>query len=191
MSDEKNDVKLVVRTNPETGMPWDTKKATEAYIQKEGLREKGFHARKYQGGWAAEGPASQPEPPAEPPQETQAPPKKAEFVKVIFQPQYGDNDTNVVPMCWRGVLMYYNRGIPVIVPRVMLEQCIDHAVHNIYVSTPQGHRPAGKKKLYHYEMIGPATKEEWNEFRLKSRETQMQEFQKRGMTMPQAAPLSI
>lgn len=192
-----SDTELAIRTDPKTGQPFNTKKECEEYIKADGLREKGFQPRKWQGGWAAEGPAQLPasvEPTANKPapaEEIKAEPEKSKYVKVVFQPQYGDNDTQQVPLIYRGIIMYANRGVEVILPRKMLEQCIDHAQHPTYVSTPSGHRPAGIKRLYHYQMLGPATEDEWTAFRLKSRQTQAEEFQRKGMTMPDTQVVPI
>ncbi len=91
-----------------------------------------------------------------------------EYVYLTVFPGRDKHDLAYVPLGIKGYVIKVTRGIEVIVPKVFVTECLEHAVEDITVQSEGGliTRPSLR---YPYSVRGPATEDAWKAFQAKMR----------------------
>lgn len=106
----------------------------------------------------------------------------AEYVKVKLFEGSGENDLTYVPLSLNGFCIKVPRGADVILPKVFVTECLDHAVETKVtpirdrngVSSGYSLRSAHR---FPYSVIGAATPEEYQTFQREQRALATQQLQ--------------
>lgn len=160
------------------GKPFTSEKLANEYIKKQELDPTLFEAFKHQGGWCVfnlsvlpngmkemlKAASEKPEPTATVPGPKEVH-RSDKFFRVIFQAKTNPNDLDKPELGCNGAVLIVEREKEVILPGSYLEVA-DHAVHNQYEQKP-GHdrKIVGKVRTYMYQVLGEATKAEFEAYK--------------------------
>ncbi len=99
----------------------------------------------------------------------------AEYLKVnIFK---GPNkfDLSYVPLGLNGYIIKVPRGETVILPKIFVDECLEHAIEEITVQS-QGGLITQPRHRFPYQVIGTATTEEYKEYQVQQKEKAAREL---------------
>ena len=99
----------------------------------------------------------------------------AEYVKVnIFK---GPNkfDLSYVPLGLNGYIIKVPRGETVILPKIFVTECLEHAIEEITVQS-QGGLITQPRHRFPYQILGEATPEEYREYQVQQKEKAAREM---------------
>jgi len=92
----------------------------------------------------------------------------AEYVKVEIFSGNDKHDLAYVPLGINGFVIKCPRGVPVIIPKAFVTQCLENAIEEITIQS-QGGLITRPRHRFPYNVKGTATQEEYREFQLAQR----------------------
>lgn len=107
-----------------------------------------------------------------------------EYMRVVFQPKANPNDPNDVVLSVQGFAVKCQRGVETIVPDFILEAA-DHATYKKFSVEPgQGRKVAATIRKFPYQIVGKATREEFQALYLAGTKKTRQAVAQYGLKIP-------